>query len=289
MTRMSSDLTIIVNSCDAYNDIWPLFFAAINEYWPQRNYGLVLNTELINQVPFVGNNIFIKNFKPINGNDSWGLRLREALKSIDTEFVVAIYDDFILEDFVDEEELESLLNKMKSDNQISAVYLTKLGLKYKENKSLFGERGQSQNRYALLEDEIDFRLNSAPALWRTSDLLKYTGEHDNPWAWEAFGSYRTFNNGKKFYCPAASEKDIYVYNYAKGGAIYRGRWVPDVVLDKNDKYSLNIDFEKRGLSSELIDEKRSLRWKLEFIVLGYRMVGLKVVKFIYRSLKGKLL
>lgn len=289
MTKISDDLTIIVNSCDAYSDIWPLFFAAMNEYWPQRKYDLVLNTELISQVPSNDNNISIKNFKPINGNDSWGLRLRETLKSIDTEFVIAIYDDFILEDFVDEEELVALLCKMKSDNEISAVYLTKLGLKYKENNKLFGERGQSQNRYAQLADGIDFRLNSAPALWRTSDLLEYTGDYDNPWAWEVFGSYRTFSNGKKLYCPTVTEKDIYVYNYAKGGAIYRGRWVPDVVLDKNDKYSLNIDFENRGFSSELEDEKRSLKWKLDFIFLGYKMVGLKVLVFIYRSIKGKLL
>jgi hypothetical protein len=289
MTKTSGNLTILVNTCDAYSDIWPLFFAALNEYWPQRKYNLVLNTELISDIPSGVENVSIKNFKPINGNDSWGLRLREALKSIDTEYVLAIYDDFIIEDFMDEVEIIALLDRMEFDDQISAVYLTKLGSKFKENEHLFGDRKHPDNKYVLLEDKIDYRLNSAPALWRKSELLKYTGAHDNPWAWEVFGSYRTFNNEKKFYCPATFEKDIYVYNYSGGGAIYRGKWVPEVVLDKNEKYSLNTDFEKRGFSSGSAIEKRSIKWKLDFLALGYKMVGLKVLIFIYRAIKGKLL
>ncbi len=38
-------LTIVVNSCDAYADVWDLFFEAMRVQWPQCPYNIVLNTE----------------------------------------------------------------------------------------------------------------------------------------------------------------------------------------------------------------------------------------------------
>jgi len=145
------------------------------------------------------------------------------------------------------------------------------------------------NKYVLLDDKVDYRLNSSPAIWRRKDLLGYTGVFDNPWAWEVFGTFRTIGDGKKLYCPSEKEEDIFKYNYNKGGAIYRGKWVRDVVVDKNEKYGLNVDFSERGFSIEDGHEKRSLKWKIDFILLGYKMVGLKVFSFIYRTFKSRFL
>lgn len=279
-----SRLTILVNTCDQYSDIWPLFFAAFNEYWPACNYNVVVNTELLSaKLP---GNVSVHNFNPSSG--AWGLRLRKTLQSINTEYVLALYDDFILEDRVDDAELRELLDRMDEDKNIAVIYLTKLGLLTKVDRSLFPE-SKIGNKYAQLADTIDYRLNSAPGLWRRDDLLSYTGAQDNPWAWEVFGTYRTFAPRKKFYCPSVSERDIYSYNYSKGGAIYRGKWVRQVVEDKNNKYNLAIDFSRRGFSDSALFEKRSLRWKVEFILLGYRMVGVKVFIFICRALKSKFL
>ena len=233
----------------------------------------------------LGANVIVSNFK---GRGSWGLRLRDSLQEIETEYVLSVYDDFILEYPINDLELSDILLRMDSDLDIAVVYLTKLGLKTKENTCLVCDRKKG-NKYVLLDDKVDYRLNSAPAIWRRKDLLNYTGVFDNPWAWEVFGTFRTIRDKKKFYCPGEKEEDIYKYNSKKGGAIYRGKWVGDVVVDKNEKYSLNVDFTKRGFSIDNGHEKRSLKWKIAFILLGYKMIGLKVFQFIYRALKGKFL
>jgi len=280
---MKHKMTMLVNSCDAYSDVWPFFFSALHEYWPDRDLEVMLNIE--HKRPDLGENIaIINNDKSV----SWGLRLKKSLEKIEKEYVLVVYDDFILEDFVDSSELHEIVLKMDSNPDIAVVYLTKLKLKVKENIHLMGGRC-NKNKYALLDDKVDFRLNSAPAVWRRKDLLHYTGVFDTPWAWEVFGTFRTIGDGKKFYCPSDKEEDVFKYNYSKGGAIYRGKWVRDVVVNKKEKYGLNVDFNERGFSIDHGHEKRSLKWKIDFILLGYKMVGLKVFVFIYNSLKKKIL
>lgn len=276
---MDSKLTVLVNTCDAYEDIWPMFFSALEEYWPDRKYNIVLNTES-KEVSLDVKGLTTHVFKNKNGQDQWGRRLISTLESINSEYVIALYDDFILEAEFDSAKLESLIKFMDVNKNIAAMYLIKAGLATDPEE-------QYQNQELVL-DKVDYRLNSAPAIWRRSDLIHYTGVRDTPWAWEVFGSYRTFGDGKLFYTPVDAKNDLYVYNYKKGGAIYRGKWVAEVVENKKEKYSLEIDFGLRGFANENVNEKRSLAWKLKFILLGFRMVGLKAFYFFLHYLKAKL-
>lgn len=284
MNPLDSKITILVNSCDAYSDIWPLFFSAVEDYWP-NHVNIVLNSETIKCEDRVGVDTHLLDIS--RNNDSWGFRLRETLKDIKTEYVLVLFDDFIMEDYIDEDELLRIVNAMENDSSISVVYLTKMAVSKKNQCNLFCE--ENKNKYVELENNVDFRLNSAPAIWRVQELIKYTGVVENPWAWEVFGTYKTFNIQEKFYCVSDSDIDVFKYNYNKGGAIYRGKWVSDVVLDKNEKYQLNIDFNKRGFSNSNEYEKRNFLWKIAFLKLGYKMVGLKFIYFIVSALKRKIM
>jgi hypothetical protein len=143
------------------------------------------------------------------------------------------------------------------------------------------------NDYRLLKDNVNYRLNSVPSVWKTEELVRYTEKIDNPWSWEVFGSYRTFNNKRNFYSSSSQTKNIFKFNYNKGGAIYRGKWVKEVVESKVLKYKLNINLQDRGFVN--LDEqfKRSFRWKVDFILLGFRSIGLKMMIYLYRSFKQK--
>lgn len=273
----NSELTIIVNTCDSYSDVLSLFFAAFSEYWTNCSFDIIINTEerLYGNYPAK-----VHNYKP-TGCNSWGERFLQTLESVETEFVLVVYDDFILEDYVSEEQLISIVNLMKVDKNSTVFYLIDTNLP-KSKKYIHNES------FSEIIDYSDFKLNSAPAIWRKSDLIDYTGKYDNPWAWEVFGSYRTYGN-RHFYTRSQGFGDLYKYNYSKGGAIYRGRWVREVVESKIKKYGLDIDLMDRGLSSDSIDEGRSLKWKIQFIMLGFKMVGFKAFYFIPRYLRAKLL
>lgn len=270
----NTNTTIVINTCDAYSDVLKLFFAAFNEYWPNNKYSIVINSE---------KNIYDEynalTHTSLLNKSSWGLRLINTLQSIKTEFVLMLFDDFILENFVNQDYIESAQKLILSSDDISVVYLMNTKMPFKQV--------DDQNKFIEILDICDFRLNSYPGLWRREHLISYTGINDNPWAWELFGSYRTFNIKRQFYSLNPIFSDIYPYNHEKGGAIYRGKWVKEIVDNKISKYGLNINTLVRGYSDNLVNEQRSLSWKLNFFITGYRMIGINVFKIIISMIKSK--
>ncbi|MCU1786056.1 hypothetical protein NTD80_25195 [Pseudomonas sp. 13B_2.1_Bac1] len=272
--------TIIVNSCDNYEDVWLPFFHAFIDMWPNCNCKIILNTEH-KDFKFDGLDIVTLNLTPDEGKKAWGWRLRKALSLVETEFVVSLFDDFILEAPVNLDRLARCIHDMKENPDITAFYFNYI--------PGANERDGLHDGFELIGKRNDYRLNSAPALWRTRELVRLTGEYDSPWAWEFFGSARTFIGNNRFYCAQADKEDTFIYNYAMGGAIRRGKWVLKVIAPAIKKYHLALDINKRGIASEsLSDGKYSLRWKVDFFLLGFKMIGFKAFIFLYRVLIKKL-
>ncbi len=275
-TSPNHNLTIVVNTCDAYQDVLEIFFHALHNYWPDCPYPVVINTES-NTHDYPAR---VHNHRTPSGMDDWGDRLRSTLSSINTEFVLMLYDDFILNAPVSNQRVHAGLQLLQLQKQASVAYLI--------NTDRPLEAIEADQVFIPIKDKSDYRLNSAPAIWRKEDLMGYTAAGDTPWAWEVFGTYRTWNDGHIFYSLGSSQDDIYPYNYAKGGAIYRGKWVREVVEQVAHKYPLNIDWSLRGFSSDTVFEKRSLMWKLRFMQTGFRMVGFKALHFVPSYLREKL-
>lgn len=275
--NIDNRITVIINTCDAYQDVLRLFLCALNEYWKDCNFRIIINTESA-QYDFNDPKIHVANYIKHNGIDKWGDRLRRVLESVDSEFVLVLYDDFVLEGRVDSEGINKAIELLSSEREASVVYLinTALPVEDKEDKL-----------FLQIKNKSDFIINSAPSIWRKKDLMRYTGSNDNPWAWEVFGSYRTFNCSNVFYTLNPRSNDIFPYNYKKGGAIYRGKWVKEVVDGKFKKYNLDIDPGVRGFVN--MDEvvKRGFLWKFNFIRTGFEMVGMKSLYFVFRYLKLK--
>lgn len=279
--KIHESCAIIVNSCDAYEDVWELFFCALRDNWKDCNVEIYLNTESkifkfddlkLNEI----NTYAQKGLKK-----PWGGRLLEALRSINKPFVISLFDDFVLEAEVNVEKIKQCIFWMKQNENIAAFYFSNIPGKNIED-TRFPE-------FELIGARNDYRLNSAPAIWRREKLIEFTGEIDNPWAWEFFGSARTYNGIDHFYCAKLENENVFVYNYTLGGAIRRGKWVSHVVLPLVKKYKLEIDLNKRGIASESLDQgKYSLKWKVDFFILGFKMIGPKVFIFVLRILKKKL-
>lgn len=265
------NVTIIINSCDSYGDVIELFFKAFDEYWPNNKFPIVLNVESSDILAYT---------EMEKVGKGWGERLIDVLDSIETDYVIMVFDDFILEDFVDENKIYAALDILKNDTESSVFYLNAACLR--------DHQDDPDNDYRLLKQDSDYRMNSVPSIWKKNDLKFFTRPIDNPWSWEVFGSYRTFNINKNFYSTSSISKNIFKYNREKGGAIYRGKWVKDVVEDKIKKYSLEIDLNERGVIEFSDKVSRPLKWKIGFLVLGYKSIGFKMYKFILRYFNLKL-
>lgn len=256
------DITILVNSCDDYYDVRSIFEKSLEEYWPNCPFPIFYNYESNPVIDLIQKEKLLI---------PWGQRLIKVLEKIDTKYVLMVFDDFLLEEKVDVTKVWNALHEIKS-NKISVIYL---------NATCLGNHlPYSNNDFSIIRENCDYRLNSSPALWKKSDLIKFTGANDNPWAWELFGSFRTNNKTNLFLSVKSHNDDIWKYNYSKGGGVYRGKWVEEVVKDKIEKYKLNINLSERGIVN--LDEKihRSLKWKMNFLKLGYSMIGWKMVIFL---------
>lgn len=274
VNRITHDITILVNSCDKYSDVRKLFFAAFDEYWSENKYKIVVNTEssvLINTTNTTN--------KKNKYNLKWGERLIQVINEIDSNFILMVFDDYILEDYVDEHKIKKIINILQNDPNSSVFYL---------NAACLNDHDDNPNiDYRLLKNNVNYRLNSVPAIWKKSELLKYTKKNDDPWSWEVFGSYRTFNK-KNFYSINSINNPIFPYNNKKGGAVYRGKWIEEVVVDKIAKYKLDIDLNVRGFIKFESNINRSLIWKIKFMSTGFKTVGFKALFFVYFSIISKL-
>ena len=266
------DFAVLVNSCDAYADLWPVFFRLLKLNWPEtERLNVYLNTETTKQVD-AGITVKTVNTE-IKGKDQWGKRLLNSLSLIKEDYVVVLMDDFYLREPVVEEKIKKCIEAFEKNPDIAVFYL--------KNTFKNDFEASDYEGFGKIPKKTNFRLNSAPALWRKQKLIEYTAETDNPWAWEYFGSCRTDKTNDLFLCAL---KDKPVYDYAH--AIYRGKWLEKDVAPLIEKYNLNIDTSVRGVVKENEPAvKRSLGWKIKFLCTGIKMVGFDAVKEVYRDIK----
>ena len=214
-----TELTIVVNTCDDYSDVLEIFFQAFQKWWPDCPYPIVINTESKKYEALFPARVHVS--RSSESYDDWGARLISTLSEIESKFVLMVYDDFILEEKVDGNQIHKALLLLKSQDHAAVTYLinTSLPLMTSDDASVF----------APVKDGVEYRLNSAPGIWRRQVLMNYTSPGDNPWGWEVFGTYRTWGDSLSYYSISHGQSDIFPYNYSKGGAIYRGKWVKEVV------------------------------------------------------------
>lgn len=277
-SNITNKLSILISTCDGYHDVLKIFFAAFREYWTILDLKIHLSSQ---KTPYIEDGLIVTNHysKDPTESDEWGYRLIKALNSIETEFVIFLLDDYILEEIVKSEAILQIIDTMELDAKIACFYLTNVG---------FNPIFQSEDKTYQIGLNHPYRINTAPAIWRRKLLISMIEATDNPWAWEVFAMYRAPAKLYKFLSFPQSFPNIYKYAFHKGGGIYRGKWNADVVLPKIRKYKLDIDPSIRGILSTKDMVPRTLRWKILFIKHGWRMVGIKIFGFIFFYIKNKL-
>ena len=262
-TSNTDKCVVIVNSCDAYADVWPLFFAAFKDRWSDCPFPVVVNTESLN-VFDPGLRVSSHVMAPTQRSSTWGARLLATLEDQSSEYVLMLFDDFVLEAPVDTEAIDRCLAWMDAAPDISVFYLSHVPGAARPASRYPG--------FEVIPRLTNYRLNSAPALWRRQHLIELTHADDNPWIWELFGTSRTFLHRGRYFCARPGHETVYRYNYTMGGAIYRGKWVAQVAGPLIERYGLDIDMDARGVTGAR-GAPRSLGEKLGMLAQGFRASG----------------
>ena len=238
MDSLNNRITLLVNSCDKYDDLWFAFFTLLKKYWRPLDTQIIFNTESLD---YTHEGLNIKCVHPRNKNIPYGERLLNALKYVETEYVIIMLDDFFLRDYVNATDIAQIVNWMDNDKNI--VYFncdcTPVYADWEDEKYPGYKRIPWGNEYIL---------NMQAAVWRTDKFVRYWSNNVSPWEWELYYNINGAVNTKdKFYCAKTLNKGFcnYGYNY-DGMGVFRGKWVMDDVQPLFEKEGIIVDFSKRG-------------------------------------------
>lgn len=230
-------ITLLVNTCDAYSDLWDPFFTLLKRYFIPLNMRILLNTETKNY-HFDGLQIETVHSTATN----YGARMRAVLEQIKTEYVFLLLDDFFIREPVRLDKIEQILFWMDRDREI--VYfnsdLTQTVVDLELDRYPGFRRLPTGNRYTL---------NLQAAIWRTEKLKKYWKYDVSPWEWEECCNVLTANaRNEKFYCLHTEQERFINYGYHPGEwmGVCHGKWVKNDVVPLFQKERIPMNFEKRG-------------------------------------------
>lgn len=245
-----NNLTIIVNTCDKYEDAWNPFFRLMEINWPEsENYKIILNTETKDY------KCNYRNVKTVcSGNISWSKRLKNILESIDTDFVLFFLEDFFLRSPVNQKLFEEAFNLISENSDIGYI-----GLKYTPER-IFKDKNFTPTERFFSRDLLatKCRITAMSVLWRRSWLIELLDEKENPWEFENNASVRSkqysykvleINNINGVCPPVFDFEDKIKYGYG----ITQGQWLP-----KNrelfEKYGIEVNFDNLGINYQLYED-----------------------------------
>lgn len=257
--------SVFVASCDKYEDAWYPFFSLLSKYWDKCPYKIYLSTET--KKCNIANVITINDKN--NPSGLWGKRIKNALKAIDSEYIIFLLEDFFIMSGVRQEEIDKCIKYLDEDRDISVFCFEKIrNWKYIDDNKY--------NGFHLRDDKPSFYLNCQAAIWRRNDLIKYINIYESPWQFEEFGSVRAKLYGKKFYTYALNENAIFNYEFdlKKGYGIHRGWLRGNVDLFKKENIDVNFMnlgfYEPSSADNQdcIAPPKIDFRWRVAFFLYG---------------------
>ena len=213
------DCTILVSSCDKYEDSWYPFFELLKIQWPDCPFDIVLSTET---QKYECDSLNIKTVN-VEKELSWTARLKYVLNQIDTEYVLFFLEDFFLQSPVKTEVFEKALEIIKSDDNIGLVHFTPV-----EKEMPIPENNLEECFYELPVRKRTLRTRVAVSLFRKEYFLKLLYKDENPWQYEReshirsmVAGYKIYRQDYRLYAPAFH----YTLDHSIGIGITAGKWL----------------------------------------------------------------
>jgi hypothetical protein len=242
MKLMATTFSILINTCDKYDDCWVPFFTLFKTYWPNCRADLFLNTEY-KQFEFDGLNIVstkVCERKKDSSEITWSECLQRALDDISSEVVLYLQEDYFLKSVVDDDEIEKLAKLMNGNNDIHCIHLTDQAVKPQSVGSEY------EGLYPVVKKQR-YKVSCQAALWRKDVLRSYLRKHESAWQFEEYGSIRSGLLGHNFYVVdtkkvVLDQSEIIPYVFT---GIFQGRWMKHVV-PLFAKHNIEVNFSIRG-------------------------------------------
>lgn len=233
---LSNNLTLIVNSCDKYSDLWYPFFELLGKYWDNCPCDIILNTESKVYVHShkIGKGIKCLQLYNENASVDWSTRYLETLKNVKTKYVFTMLDDCFLTRKVDEVGLADLIKKIDKIRRFGAVYFS-----FTLN-NLFKDKKTGLNRFTKW---TLYKIVCYAGIWSVEELRSTLKIGESPWEYELYGRQREFNSKTKYFSIDDNISPIGLDFYAQ---IIKGKW-SERCVKLLESQNVDVDFSKRGI------------------------------------------
>jgi len=254
---ISNRFSILVNTCDKFDDCWDPFFKLFSVYWPDYKGKIFLNTEY-KDYSYPGLDIIcvkgcaLHNI-PKNVRVTWSQCLKWALERIEDDIVLYMQEDYFFKDMVKNNIVNKYVGLMHDNEDIHCIHLT-------DQAVIPEKKSQYEHLYEVALKQR-YRLSCQAALWRNEVLMSYIREYESAWQFEEFGSKRAAILQHNFYVVdknwvKLNEFEIIPYVFT---GIVQGYWYEEVVSLFN-KNNIVVDYSERGFVSNA--PKKTLKMRL---------------------------
>lgn len=253
---MLNKYSILVNTCDGFEDCWEPFFKLFSRFWPDCKATVYLNTEF-KSYSYSGLNVV-----PVRNTEgrglaraTWSQCLRWALESIDDDIILYMQEDYFLKDTVKNDLVEFYVNLMHSDEYIKCIHLT--------DQSVDTCGNSEYDNLDIVKKNQRYRVSCQAALWRKDELLSLIRDYESAWEFEEFGSKRSAAMGHLYLAVSHSfvqldRFEIIPYIFT---GIVRGRWY-EPTKDLFQRNEIMVDWDRRGFVADA--PSRTFRMRAEY-------------------------
>lgn len=250
LVEHADHFTVLINSCDAFEDCWPPFFSLFHKYWPECDAPILLNTES-KAWSFPGADVHATRVQARCGRRlTWSECLLLALDQVTTPLVLYMQEDYFLHRPVHDALVRNAAGFMLQHPDIKHIGLSRHG-------SLGPYAAHPSGWLLTIGPRARYRISTQAGLWRVDTLRSYLRSRENGWMFEILGTVRAWRRHDTFLVVDYSTPLGAPIEYIHTGII-KGAWHPGIpaIFSAN---GLSMDFSRRGFYVE----KPALRRKLE--------------------------
>lgn len=258
--------SILVNTCDKFDDCWDPFFKLLTIYWPDCKEKIYLNTEYkdysFGDLDITAVKGSFEHNIPKGKYPTWSQCLIWALEKIETPIILYMQEDYFLKDKVKSDIIDRYVEIMEKDSMLKCIYIS--------NPSVWHTEPSEYENLHYVAVNQNYRVSCQAALWKKDELLALLRARENAWYFEIYGSQRSGVLAHKYLGVPRS----YVYNgqfeilpYIYTG-IVKGQWLREVVpLFTN--HQIEIDFSLRGFVGDSVPKLKLFPRVMKYLHLKW--------------------
>lgn len=205
---MSDRLSIIIYSCWKNRDMWGIFSKLFRKYWKDCPYQVILVTDMYHET-----DVQYAFTKIVQIDDTWAKMIKKAINEAQTPYVSLWMDDYLLCDYVNNEDIEKQLER--------AIKYHAANMRLIESPACHGHWERHKN-IGYYKRGKAYSFATQIGIWDSSFLNRTVKDEWSAWDFERIASLEKAGDQAQDKQPILVALD-YEFPYEEG--VRKGRWM----------------------------------------------------------------